>query len=599
MAHIALYRTWRPQRFQDVVGQKHIIQTLQNSLKENRLTHAYLFSGPRGTGKTTAAKILAKAVNCERGPAPEPCNECSSCIRITSGAVLDVVELDAASNRGVDEIRDIRDKVKYAPTEVRQKVYIIDEVHMLTTEAFNALLKTLEEPPAHVMFILATTEPHKIPATIISRCQRFDFRKVSLEEQVARLEFVCTQENVEIDLDAMQYIARLSEGGMRDAISLLDQVVSYSGKRITYAEVVAMTGDVAADQFRKLAEAMQAKDIGLALELIDGFMQEGKSADKCIESLIHYFRDILLIKMMPNSQVVTDRILDPAAFTEISAAFSRPEIFAMIEILNHYQVEMKYSAQPQTLFEVAIMKICSASSEVASDTMKAQPGARVSSNELASLKQKLGQLEQQLQRLLQSGVSTAASSSAPAQNNNSAQTSRAQSPQQQSSNTMTTSAQPSTSSAPAAAVKRSSVAMDSYLRSVDSADHKQVKLKWSSVLSQVKDRKITIHAWLTDGEPASIHDDTVLLAFNSAMHRETTEKPANKQLIEQVMTEVFGQPMRFSSMMKKDWNEARSEMVAPVEEMVLEPEEPGVVKEEWIHEAIQLFGEDMVTIKED
>jgi DNA polymerase-3 subunit gamma/tau len=603
MAHIALYRTWRPQRFQDVVGQKHIIQTLQNSLKENRLTHAYLFSGPRGTGKTTAAKILAKAVNCERGPTPEPCNECASCVRITSGAVLDVVELDAASNRGVDEIRDIRDKVKYAPTEVRLKVYIIDEVHMLTTEAFNALLKTLEEPPAHVMFILATTEPHKIPATIISRCQRFDFRKVSLEEQIGRLEFVCAQENVVIDPDAMQYIARLSEGGMRDAISLLDQVVSYSGNRITYAEVVAMTGDVAADQFRKLAEAMQAKDIGLALELIDGFMQEGKSADKCIESLIHYFRDILMIKMVPNSQVVTDRILDPAAFTEISAAFSRQEIFAMIEVLNHYQVEMKYSAQPQTLFEVAIMKICSSPSEaerVAQETIKAQPEA-VNPNELASVKMKLAQLEQQLQRLLQSGAAPVANS-APAQpgmqHSNSAQTSRAQSPQTQSPSTNTTSSQPS-AAAPAAALKRSSVAMDSYLRSVDSADHKQVKLKWSAVLSQVKDRKITIHAWLTDGEPASVYEDTVLLAFNSAMHRETTEKPANKQLIEQVMSEVFGHTMRFTSLMKKDWNEAKSDMAAPVEEMVLEPEQPGAVKEEWIHEAIQLFGEDMVTIKED
>jgi DNA polymerase-3 subunit gamma/tau len=603
MAHIALYRTWRPQRFQDVVGQKHIIQTLQNSLKENRLTHAYLFSGPRGTGKTTAAKILAKAVNCERGPAPEPCNECSSCLRITSGAVLDVVELDAASNRGVEEIRDIRDKVKYAPTEVRQKVYIIDEVHMLTTEAFNALLKTLEEPPAHVMFILATTEPHKIPATIISRCQRFDFRKVSLEEQVARLEIVCAQENFVVDPDAMQYIARLSEGGMRDAISLLDQVVSYSGNRITYAEVVAMTGDVAADQFRKLAEAMQAKDIGLALELIDGFMQEGKSADKCIESLIHYFRDILLIKMVPNSQVVTDRILDPAAFKEISAAFNRQEIFAMIEVLNHFQVEMKYSAQPQTLFEVAIMKICSTPSEaerVAQDTIKAQPGA-VNPNELASIKQKLAQLDQQLQRLLQSGAAPAANS-APAQmivqHSNTTQTSRAQAPQTQSPSVNTTSSQPS-AAVPAVPVKRASIAMDSYLRSVDSADHKQVKQKWSAVLSQVKDRKITIHAWLTDGEPVSVYEDAVLLAFNSVMHRETTEKPANKQLIEQVISEVFGHTMRFTSLMKKDWNEAKSEMAAPIEEMVLEPEQPGAIKEEWIHEAIQLFGEDMVTIKED
>lgn len=187
MAHLALYRAWRPQTFKDMVGQQHIVQTLQNAIRENRLSHAYLFSGPRGTGKTSAAKILAKAVNCEHGPAPEPCNECSQCERITSGSVMDVVEIDAASNRGVEEIRDIRDKVKYSPTEVRRKVYIIDEVHMLTTEAFNALLKTLEEPPGHVMFVLATTEPHKLPPTIISRCQRFDFRRVSLEEQAGRL----------------------------------------------------------------------------------------------------------------------------------------------------------------------------------------------------------------------------------------------------------------------------------------------------------------------------------------------------------------------------------------------------------------------------
>jgi DNA polymerase-3 subunit gamma/tau len=322
-------------------------------------------------------------------------------------------------------------------------------------------------------------------------------------------------------------------------------------------------------------------------------MQEGKSADKCIESLIHYFRDILMIKMMPNSQVVTDRILDPAAFSEISAAFSRQEIFAMIEVLNHYQVEMKYSAQPQTLFEVAIMKICSSPGEAeraAQETTKAQPGA-MSSNELASLKQKLAQLEQQVQRLLQA-ASSQTSNSLPVQS------ARTPSPQTQSPSTTISPTQPSVA-APAVTVKRSSIALDSYLRNVDSADHKQVKTKWSSVLSKVKDRKITIHAWLTDGEPASVYEDTVLLAFNSAMHRETTEKPANKQLIEQVMSEVFGHSMRFTSMMKKDWNEAKTELAAPVEEMILEPEQPGAIKEEWIHEAIQLFGEDMVTIKED
>jgi DNA polymerase-3 subunit gamma/tau len=605
MAHIALYRTWRPQRFEEVVGQKHIIQTLQNALKENRLTHAYLFSGPRGTGKTSAAKILAKAVNCEQGPASEPCNVCAACIRITNGAVMDVVELDAASNRGVEEIRDIRDKVKYAPTEVRQKVYIIDEVHMLTTEAFNALLKTLEEPPAHVMFILATTEPHKLPATIISRCQRFDFRRVSLEEQVARLEYVCAQENIQVDKDAMQYIARLSEGGMRDALSLLDQVVSYSGERISYAEVVAMTGDVAADQFKILAEAMKAKDIGLALELIDGFMQEGKSADKCIESLIHYFRDILMIKMVPDSRVVTDRILDASAFKEISEAFNRQEIFAMIDVLNHYQVEMKYSAQPQTLFEVAIMKICSTPSEVMAEVRGViASSADSESNELVLVKQKLAQLEQQVQRLLQSGTaSVAASQPSPVQagrvkeslaTNNAALSHATPMPAPAAN-----SSRPESPAARPVPARKSSVAVESFLRSAESADFKQVLLKWNPILTQVKDRKITIHAWLVNGQPVSMHEDTVLLAFNSAMHRDTTEKPANKQLIEQVMSEVMGHAVRFATMMKKDWDDAQAGAAPSSEEMVLEPAQPGVIKEEWISEAIQLFGEDLVTIKED
>ncbi|GJM83808.1 hypothetical protein HMSSN139_63040 [Paenibacillus sp. HMSSN-139] len=296
MEHIALYRAWRPQSFQDMVGQQHIIRTLQNAIREQRLSHAYLFSGPRGTGKTSAAKILAKAVNCEKGPAAEPCNECDACRRITAGAVMDVLEIDAASNRGVEEIRDLREKVKYAPTEVRQKVYIIDEVHMLTTEAFNALLKTLEEPPPHVMFILATTEPHRLPATVISRCQRFDFRRVSLEEQSERLRMICEQEGIEAEKEAIEYIARLSDGGMRDALSILDQIASFSGRKVSYQQVLDMTGGIASRQFAELAKTLLAGDIGGMLQMIDGFMQEGKSADKCMENLLYYFRDLLMVK---------------------------------------------------------------------------------------------------------------------------------------------------------------------------------------------------------------------------------------------------------------------------------------------------------------
>lgn len=582
MAHIALYRTWRPQSFHDMVGQKHIVQTLQNSLREGRFSHAYLFSGPRGTGKTSTAKILAKAVNCLNGPGVEPCNECDACVRITEGAVMDVVEIDAASNRGVDEIRDIRDKVKYAPTEVRQKVYIIDEVHMLTTEAFNALLKTLEEPPPHVMFILATTEPHKLPATIISRCQRFDFRRVSLEEQVERLRQVCADERIESDDDALAFIARLSDGGMRDALSLLDQIIAFSGARVTYDDVLSITGGMASDQFERLVMAIQDRDVGAALRLIDTFMQEGKSADKCMESLIYYFRDLLMVKMVPGSQALTERILDVKRFAEVAQRFSADALIAMIDTLNYYQTEMKYSVQPQTLLEVALMKLCSqAGASFAPAGGSSAGGAPASERQdgvVGQMMNRIQRLEEQLSQLLKQGVAPAASG--PASGASSRQ-------------------------APAPAVTKKIEKLDAYLQGRDDPAFRNVVQQWSQVLGRVKELKITVHAWLVDGEPVSVHDSNVLVAFKSAMHRETTEKPANKQLIEQALAEVYGQPYRLVTMMLRDWKAAADQAKpgdGPKEELQLVPEDEGAsggAKEEWISEAIQLFGEDLVKIKED
>lgn len=586
MAHKALYRKWRSQAFRDMVGQQHIVQTLQNSLKEGRLSHAYLFCGPRGTGKTSAAKILAKAVNCEHGPAEEPCNECSSCRRITEGSVIDVLEIDAASNRGVEEIRDLRDKVKYAPTEVRQKVYIIDEVHMLTTEAFNALLKTLEEPPAHVMFILATTEPHKLPATIISRCQRFDFRRVSLEEQVGRLEFVCREEGVEIEPEAAQYIARLSEGGMRDALSLLDQMISFSGNQITYADAVSMTGGISSEQFQELAVCIRDRDVGRALQAIETLMQEGKSADRCMENLLLYFRDLMLVRMVPDSQAVTDRILDVSRFADIAATFSLDRMFAVIDSLNHYQTEMKYSSQPQTLLEVAVMKLCtqqegaeSLEPKAGSGTGQPLPSSSAGSDEIRQLRQKLAQLEQQLSKLLQGGASEV--------------------PMPARASSGHGSSRPASGSA--AAVRRPSVKLDGFLLEKDSPLFKQAQMKWSQVLAQVKERKVTVHAWLINGEPVSLHNDTILVAFKNQMHRDTTEKPDNKQIIEHALQDVLGHPIKLATVMLKDWNDAveGGQTEQPAEELRMEAEDPHAVKEEWIQEAIKLFGEDLVKIKDD
>ena len=584
MSHIALYRTWRPQAFQEIVGQKHIVQTLQNSLREGRFTHAYLFSGPRGTGKTSAAKILAKAVNCLKGPAEEPCNECDNCRRITAGAVMDVVEIDAASNRGVEEIRDIRDKVKYAPTEVRHKVYIIDEVHMLTTEAFNAQLKTLEEPPAHVMFILATTEPHRLPATIISRCQRFDFRRVSLDEQVERLREVCREEQIEADEDAIRFIARLSDGGMRDALSLLDQIMAFSGKHVTYEDVVSITGGMASEQFEKLVRAVRDRDVSAVLQLIDSFMQEGKSADKCMESLMYYFRDLLMVKMVPGSLAVTERIIDIKPFAEVAEAFTTQELISMMDTLNYYQTEMKYSMQPQTLLEVALMKLCSGGDAAGSSAPEAVRSAeRAPDGLVAQLNGRIQRLEEQLAQLLKNGV-------APAGDNGGGSSARASS-----------STRPSSSaSVPIKKIEK----LEAYLQAREEADFKAALQRWSQVLGRVKEQKITIHAWLVDGEPVSLYDGALLVAFKSSMHRETTEKPVNKQLIEQVMSEVIGKPLRLVTMMLRDWKAAADQAKPPAEsrpeELKLVPEdEPGAPKEEWIHEAIQMFGEDLVKIKED
>lgn len=574
MAHMALYRTWRPQTFRDIVGQKHIVQTLQNSLKEGRITHAYLFSGPRGTGKTSAAKILAKAVNCQQSSAVEPCNACSACIGITEGSVLDVVEIDAASNNGVDEIRDIRDKVKYAPTEVRYKVYIIDEVHMLTTGAFNALLKTLEEPPAHVMFILATTEPHKLPVTIISRCQRYDFHRVQLYEQVSRLELVCNEEGFTVDKEALEYIARLSDGGMRDALSLLDQIISFTGNPITYTDVLAITGGMGSRQLEDVADSILQKDISRALQLIEGFMQQGKSTDKCMEDLIYFFRDLLVIQMVPQDQAKTERVSDSPELRELAAKFDRNVLFRIIEILNHYQGEMKYSSQPQTLFEISVMKVCSLDEPISAIPQQAPA-------ELATLIRKVKQLEQQVAELQKNGIL-----------NTDGQTLEA------GAKAGFGDRRPTPSSA---ALKKRPAKFDDLIQHQDKSEFKQIVSKWTQVLNQVKVQKITVHAWLVDGEPVSATADTVLLAFKSNMHRENTERSAHREIIEQAMTEILGSPFKLSTIMLKDWKEAQAEGEAtqPTEELVLEPEEPGKYKEEWIKEAIDLFGEQLVVIKDE
>ena len=356
MAYVALYRKWRPQGFDSLVGQEAVRTALTNALETGRIAHAYLFAGPRGTVKTSTAKILAKAVNCEHGPTPNPCNKCQNCVRINDGTSMDVFEIDAASNRGIDEIRDLREKVAFAPVNGRYKVYIIDEVHMLTTEAFNALLKTLEEPPPHVIFILATTEPHKIPATIHSRCQRFDFKRVTDSDIVKRLREVADGSGIAADDDALQLIAVQADGGMRDALSLLDQC-GVMAERVSAETVRSVLGIVGREALRDLVKAVGEGNVPKALELLEALLAGGKDVKQIITELAEYLRAVLLYKASPEYREIylTDT---KEAIAAMEGLFSTDRLMAAQERLHQCMLELRQSVRGRIAAEMCLFDLC-------------------------------------------------------------------------------------------------------------------------------------------------------------------------------------------------------------------------------------------------
>ncbi|GGG33938.1 DNA polymerase III subunit gamma/tau [Lysinibacillus alkalisoli] len=357
MVYQAFYRVYRPQTFSDMSGQTHVKQTLQNALLANQTTHAYLFSGPRGTGKTSTAKIFAKALNCEHAPAEEPCNACATCLSITEGTFNDVIEFDAASNSRVEEIREVIENVRFAPAEGKFKVYIIDEVHMLSTSAFNALLKTLEEPPSHAVFILATTEPHKLPATIISRCQRFDFKRLSSQDMVERMSMILHDIQLDYDEQALKIIAQSAAGGMRDALSLLDQAVSFSQQKLEVENTLLVTGAVSQDVFTELVTYIAARDVAALLTLVEQLVSDGKDPLRLTEDLITFFRDLLLIQ----TGVVSEDLLEMVTLTEevqvLAKQFETGTFYQFVDVLAKTQQEMRFSHHTKIYLETALLQM--------------------------------------------------------------------------------------------------------------------------------------------------------------------------------------------------------------------------------------------------
>ena len=356
--HKALYRVYRPKNFSDVIGQEHIVRTLKNQIENNNVGHAYLFCGTRGTGKTSTAKIFSRAVNCTNLHNDEPCNECENCREILEDKTMDVVEIDAASNNSVDDIRELRENVKYSPAKAKYKVYIIDEVHMLSQGAFNALLKTLEEPPSYVIFILATTEPHKIPATILSRCQRFDFKRVTVKDISSRMRYICEKEGIEADEKALNLIARNSQGALRDALSILDQCISFEGNKISYNDVIELLGSVNIEQLFDLAESIIKEDTRKSLQILNDFIIWGKDVRNLVNDLIDHFRNLMVCKISNDLDEIISLPEETIDLLKQQAeTIDTNNLIRILNILSEAQDSMKISSNPRVLMEVTMMKI--------------------------------------------------------------------------------------------------------------------------------------------------------------------------------------------------------------------------------------------------
>ena len=529
MAYVALYRRWRPGSFKDLVGQTAVSRTLSQAISSGRIGHAYLFSGPRGTGKTSTAKILAKALNCEQGPTPAPCGVCKNCQKITDGTALDVFEIDAASNRGIDEMRDLREKVKFTPAEGRYKVYIIDEVHMLTTEAFNALLKTLEEPPAHVVFILATTEPHKVPATIQSRCQRFDFRRITVEEITARLAYVAREMKIPCEEAALRLLAEQADGGMRDALSLLDQCASVDGELLTAARVEESLGLIGREPIYRLTKALGERAKGEVLEVVAALFAGGKDPMQLLAELTLHLRSLMLYEAAGALEVLDLSEEAKAALEEQKALFEQAQLMAMIARLHEAMAELRWTPQPRVTLEVALLSLCSVTRIGANAPAEdAAPAAAPAPHEAA----RIARLEAELAALKATVAAQNAAAAAPASHPLPTQAAGAASAAQAKASAAPTSAR-APRTAPAAASAAAPL-----------APNPEGEKLYADLIARLQEKqRISVLACLKGASFAGMGAGSFRLQFTSPLLARRTARDDYRKIIEGELADIAGEPL--------------------------------------------------------
>ena len=508
--HKALYRVYRPKTFEDVVGQEHIVKTLKNQIKNNNIGHAYLFSGTRGTGKTSTAKIFARAVNCLNPINEEPCNECEICVDTLNDNIMDIVEIDAASNNSVDDIRELRESVKYTPSKAKYKVYIIDEVHMLSQGAFNALLKTLEEPPSYVIFILATTEPHKIPATILSRCQRFDFKRVSSKDIADRMSYICEKENIQAEDKALSLIARNSQGALRDALSILDQCMSFGNDRIEYNDVIELLGTVNIDELFQLSQSIIDEDTKKSLQILNEFIIWGKDIRNLINDLIDHFRNLMVCKVSKDlDEIISLPEESIERLKEQSKTININDLIRILNILSETQDSMKSSSNTRILAEVTMMKI-------------AQPMFDES-------KEALIKRIENLEKIIESGNIKVVTVQNESEINTVPQRVQVDEPQERKE--------------------------DIVYEEVKSEDVKLVESSWKKVIQKIKeDKKLSIAALLREVSSFNVKDNILYLIFNDnfSFARSRLNSKETIDYIESIIREILNRSFNIQIYLKSE-----------------------------------------------